>query len=327
MRVAPVGARRDPLTGRAAGRPDRRPLPTRKYSSLRGETPIAALMAEAGTRPLRVRQAAELLGVSPATVRRWADSGRLVSRRTQERRAPLPPRGPRGATGAGRRRGRRPRATRSGATSCCSTRASSWRRRSTSTTCCSPPLAASAPRSTSPTATSTGSRATTGSSAWRRARRAASTACGPAASSRLREWGSARLGDRGAPRGRLRQPGRPAPERERAPVGARLRPAQLHRPPAHRPRQGDRHDRAARPRGAPVHGRGDRRRRGGRPARRPRHRAGEAVRRGQAPAPRQPARPELGAQRQGLLHARPREPRRRVRRAARARAGMERRAR
>jgi diguanylate cyclase (GGDEF)-like protein/excisionase family DNA binding protein len=40
-------------------------------------------MGEAGTRPLRVRQAADLLGVSPATVRRWADSGRLVSRRTR----------------------------------------------------------------------------------------------------------------------------------------------------------------------------------------------------------------------------------------------------
>jgi len=40
-------------------------------------------MAETGTSPLRVRQAADLLGVSPATVRRWADSGRLVSRRTQ----------------------------------------------------------------------------------------------------------------------------------------------------------------------------------------------------------------------------------------------------
>ena len=40
-------------------------------------------MTEAGTRPLRVRQAADLLGVSPATVRRWADSGRLVSRRTK----------------------------------------------------------------------------------------------------------------------------------------------------------------------------------------------------------------------------------------------------
>ena len=49
------------------------------------------MMAEAGTRPLRVRQAADLLGVSPATVRRWADSGRLVSRRTQggERRFQL----------------------------------------------------------------------------------------------------------------------------------------------------------------------------------------------------------------------------------------------
>jgi len=62
-----------------------------KYSSLRLGTPIAAMMAEAGTRPLRVRQAADLLGVSPATVRRWADSGRLVSRRTQggERRFQL----------------------------------------------------------------------------------------------------------------------------------------------------------------------------------------------------------------------------------------------
>ena len=46
--------------------------------------PIAAVMAQAGTRPLRVREAAELLGVSPATVRRWADSGRLVSRRTRK---------------------------------------------------------------------------------------------------------------------------------------------------------------------------------------------------------------------------------------------------
>ena len=32
---------------------------------------------------MRVRQAADLLGVSPTTVRRWADAGRLVSRRTQ----------------------------------------------------------------------------------------------------------------------------------------------------------------------------------------------------------------------------------------------------
>ena len=40
-------------------------------------------MTEAGTTPLRVRQAADLLGVSPATVRRWADNGRLVSRRTK----------------------------------------------------------------------------------------------------------------------------------------------------------------------------------------------------------------------------------------------------
>jgi diguanylate cyclase (GGDEF)-like protein/excisionase family DNA binding protein len=45
-------------------------------------------MASAGITPLRVREAAELLGVSPATVRRWADTGRLVSRRsrTGERR-------------------------------------------------------------------------------------------------------------------------------------------------------------------------------------------------------------------------------------------------
>jgi diguanylate cyclase (GGDEF)-like protein/excisionase family DNA binding protein len=40
------------------------------------------MMAQAGTTPLRVREAAELLGVSPATVRRWADTGRLASRRT-----------------------------------------------------------------------------------------------------------------------------------------------------------------------------------------------------------------------------------------------------
>ena len=40
-------------------------------------------MAQAGITPLRVREAAELLGVSPATVRRWADTGRLVSRRTR----------------------------------------------------------------------------------------------------------------------------------------------------------------------------------------------------------------------------------------------------
>jgi diguanylate cyclase (GGDEF)-like protein/excisionase family DNA binding protein len=45
--------------------------------------PIAPVMAQAGTTPLRVREAAELLGVSPATVRRWADNGRLVSRRTR----------------------------------------------------------------------------------------------------------------------------------------------------------------------------------------------------------------------------------------------------
>ena len=40
-------------------------------------------MASAGITPLRVREAADLLGVSPATVRRWADTGRLVSRRTR----------------------------------------------------------------------------------------------------------------------------------------------------------------------------------------------------------------------------------------------------
>ncbi len=40
-------------------------------------------MAAAGISPLRVREAAELLSVSPATVRRWADTGRLVSRRTR----------------------------------------------------------------------------------------------------------------------------------------------------------------------------------------------------------------------------------------------------
>ena len=40
-------------------------------------------MASAGISPLRAREAAELLGVSPATVRRWADTGRLVSRRTR----------------------------------------------------------------------------------------------------------------------------------------------------------------------------------------------------------------------------------------------------
>jgi len=34
-----------------------------------------------GPRAYRVAEAAELLGVSPDTVRRWADSGKLASRR------------------------------------------------------------------------------------------------------------------------------------------------------------------------------------------------------------------------------------------------------
>ena len=66
-----------------------------------GDTPIAALMADAGTRPLRVRQAAELLGVSPATVRRWADSGRIVSRRTQGGERRFHARGPEARPAAG----------------------------------------------------------------------------------------------------------------------------------------------------------------------------------------------------------------------------------
>jgi hypothetical protein len=56
----------------------------------------------------------------------------------------------------------------------------------------------------------------------------------------------------------------------------------------------------------------DRHRRSGRPARGPGARARPALRGGQAPPPRQPASLELGAQRQGLLHARPRRPRGRL---------------
>ena len=58
--------------------------------------------------------------------------------------------------------------------------------------------------------------------------------------------------------------------------------------------------------------RGDRHRRGGRPARGAGLRARRALRGGEAPPPRQPAGPQLRAERQGLLHARPRQPRRRL---------------
>ena len=53
------------------------------------------------------------------------------------------------------------------------------------------------------------------------------------------------------------------------------------------------------------------------PLRRARHRQRRALRRHQGHAPQQPQGPELGAQRQGLLHARPRRPRRRLHGAAR----------
>ena len=49
----------------------------------RPETPILSAMRATTTRStwLRVQQAADMLGVSATTVRRWADSGRLASRR------------------------------------------------------------------------------------------------------------------------------------------------------------------------------------------------------------------------------------------------------
>jgi diguanylate cyclase (GGDEF)-like protein/excisionase family DNA binding protein len=45
---------------------------------------MSEVLASGGRHPqwLRVRQASELLGVSPSTLRRWADSGKLASRRT-----------------------------------------------------------------------------------------------------------------------------------------------------------------------------------------------------------------------------------------------------
>jgi excisionase family DNA binding protein len=50
----------------------------------RPKTPITSAMRATSTQSawLRVQQAADLLGVSATTVRRWADSGRLNSRRT-----------------------------------------------------------------------------------------------------------------------------------------------------------------------------------------------------------------------------------------------------
>ena len=47
----------------------------------RGSGSEPAGVAGAGNKLYRVTEAAELLGVSPDTVRRWADSGKLASRR------------------------------------------------------------------------------------------------------------------------------------------------------------------------------------------------------------------------------------------------------
>ena len=46
------------------------------------------LMAQQTVKPLRVKQAAELLGVDPDTLRRWADTGRInhIKTPTGERR-------------------------------------------------------------------------------------------------------------------------------------------------------------------------------------------------------------------------------------------------
>ena len=268
------------------------------------------MMADAGTRPLRVRQAADLLGVSPATVRRWARQRSSGQQAHAKRRTPLPPRRPRGALGgdhaavvAAGRRG----ATLSAAPGdeC---RAGVLPRPRRGTAVGRPPtrFRARHPRLRLLPA--------------RRRRQAGLRRFQHQGLLRRRLDGSRVLPgglafraprDRAAPRGRPRQRRRPPSDRGRTRLGALLWPAQLHRPSADRRRQGDRHDRAARPHRAAVHGGGDRRRRGGGPARRPRHRAGEAVRRGQTAARRQPARLELGAQRQGLLHARSRQPRRR----------------
>ena len=150
------------------------------------EPPIVALMAEAGTRPLRVRQAADLLGVSPATVRRWATAAASS--------AGVPKAASAASTlttfwGTRRRPGFLAAVTHADAErryQLLLERVSSWRRRSTSKTSCNLPPAVSAPRSTPPTATSTGSTATTGSSASPPARTDASTASGQDASSPAR---------------------------------------------------------------------------------------------------------------------------------------------
>ena len=216
-------------------------------------------MADAGTRPLRVRQAADLLGVSPATVRRWADSGRIVSRRTQ----------------GGERR----------------FHAEDLRLRPAAGEAASSPAHADAERRYQlllDTSVELGSSLDLDDVLQSAARRLGSALDIPdcdfyrlegddrlvcvASSTKgrfdgawtgrefsLRDWGSARTAiqerravayDSVVDDPRL--------SRARAPVGARLRPAQLHRPAAHRQGRGDRHHRAARPPRAPLHGGGDR---------------------------------------------------------------------
>ena len=51
---------------------------------------LSTMATTTQTRWLRVQQAADLLGVSASTVRRWADSGKLVGRRSPSGPAPLP---------------------------------------------------------------------------------------------------------------------------------------------------------------------------------------------------------------------------------------------
>ena len=150
----------------------------------RPESPIPSAMRATTTQStwLRVQQAADVLGVSATTVRRWADSGRLASRRTPSGQRRFLSRRPRGRRAAGR--------LRDGGTDAASRRC----RAALPAAARDEPRAGLHPRprrgpavggatpergpARSPTATSTGSTATTRWSAWPRPTTASSTAPG-----------------------------------------------------------------------------------------------------------------------------------------------------
>ena len=251
------------------------------------------------SRWLRVQQAADLLGVSASTVRRWADSGRLACQRTPsgQRRFLLDDLEaivPRGSPSPcvrnvrpERRRAALPAAVRDQPRARLQPRA----RRGPAVGGATPERRPGDPRLRHLPAR----RTTSAWSAWPPALDGVFDA----------SWVGQRVPPgrlalrparrRDAARGHREQPRRPAAQRGRTRGDAPLRPAQLRLAAADRPRQGHRPGRPPRPRRARVHRRGDRHRRGGRPAGRPGARARPALRGGQEPPPGQPAGPQLGA--------------------------------